>query len=177
MREEGSAAPSHQWKSQRRDQTQLLLLCRASGPGWSWHPCFVLPHYYLIPLLHLGIARPEPTLFPKGLYLNRGLMLSGKQKEHQRCFLCLVLEGSEMEPLQALGTRPGHSPGQALGQEIRTLNKLHISPRDTADSPHLPSASISPWGPSAKTRSLRSPGMRLVDNLDAMNNTYQPLTW
>lgn len=149
MREEGSAAPSHQWKSQQRDQTQLLLLCRASSPRWSWHPCFVLPHYYLIPLLHLGIARPEPTLFPKGLYLNRGLMLSGKQKEHQRCFLCLVLEGSEMEPLQALGTRPGHSPGQALGTGDQDPEQAAHQPQGHCRFPtpaqcqHLPMGSLS----------------------------------
>lgn len=147
MREEGSAAPSHQWKSQGRDQTQLLLLCRASSPGWSWHPCFVLPHYYLIPLLHFGIASPEPMLFPRGLYLNRGLMVSGKQKEHQRFFLCLVLEGSEMELPRPWGPGQVTAQDKLWGKEIRTLSKLQISPRDTADSPHLPSASISHCSP------------------------------
>lgn len=99
--------PLGQWKSQKREQAQLLpesaVLAGAGIPA-------LLLHYYLMPLLHLGIASPEPTLFPRGLHLNFTLMLCGKQKEHHRHFLCSVLEGSEMEPFQALGTRPGHSP-------------------------------------------------------------------
>lgn len=101
MRQEGSGNP--------REGNRHSCCCFPvlGGAGIA---ALLLPHYYLIPLLHLGIATPEPTLFPRGLYLDRGLMLFGKQKEHQRHFLCSVLEGSEMEPLQALGTRPGHSP-------------------------------------------------------------------
>lgn len=137
MRQEDPAAPSHQGrKSQKREQAQLLLFSRGSSPGWSWHPCFAFTSLLFDSFTAFGIASPEPTLFPRGLHLNRGLMLCGKQKKHQRHFLCLVLEGSEMEPLQALGTRPGHSPRtadqdpeQAPGLQIPHTTQCHHLPQ------------------------------------------------
>lgn len=84
--------PPGEWKSQRWEQPQLLLLSRRQQ---SWAElasmlCVWAHRYYFIPLLHLGIASPDPTPiyqqgfsahskdlpapFPRGLYPNRGLM-------------------------------------------------------------------------------------------------------
>lgn len=112
IREDGTAAPSHQGSGNPKEGSRPSCCCfpEPAVLGRAGIPGLLLPHYCLIPLLHLEVASPEPTLFPRGLYLNRGLRLPGKCKEYQRHFLCSVLKGSEMEPLPALGTRPSHSP-------------------------------------------------------------------
>lgn len=143
MRQEGAAAPSHEGSGNSREgsRTSCCFFPESAILGGAGIAALLLPHYYLIPLLHLGIATPEPTLFPRGLYLDRGLMLFGKQKEHQRHFLCSVLEGSD-----------GASPD--LGDQARSQPQDkacplwgQISPRDTADSPHPASATISHRSP------------------------------
>lgn len=77
-----------------------------------------------------------------------------------------------MEPLPALGTRPGHSPGtkpHPLWGQIRTLSKLQVCPRDAAAAPH-PSSATTPTCPRevpqpALGKEPQVPGMGLLDNL------------
>lgn len=99
--------PSGQWKSQRREPAQLLLFSRASSP---WHRCFALTSLLFDSLTAFRDCQSRAHFIPKRTLPEQRLDALLKHKECPRHFFCLVLEGSEMEPLQALGTWPDDSP-------------------------------------------------------------------